>query len=584
MESSHEFPCAVLRLHEGGSVTRPPWFAACCCVWALLAALAVAVRPAAAAELDVRGTRLPSRQVSALLATALRAPADSTALSAALGRLVARLQALGWLDARASGAWTGERLRVDVREGSAYRFRNVVLRAYAPADSVAFATAFTVRAGEPACASRVAAAVDRSLDAAAESGHPYAQVAISGWDVDSTAVTLTLTANYGPDVTFAGVRFEGAKVTSPTLLERAVGPLPGPYRASVAEAARSRVEQLGLFRRVELRDPEGAADFHQARLVMRVEERPYNQFEGVVGSQGGGGLVGLAHVELENLAGTGRAAAVRWESRGHGVSEASARYREPLLLGLPLAAEVTLAAQTYDTLFTRTRAGLGVHWALSGAERLEAGVEGERVVQDVADVREAATQTTRLAWLDERLDDRLTPRRGRTVRIEASQGFSRQKLASGDRRTVRTSAADLAFTLHRPLGPRTGLALDTHAAGRIGSERTLAFYDRYPLGGAASLRGYDEEAFRVDRFVLTRLEWRAFVPGGQYAFLFWDHATAGTRLETATGSRVQLLHRDGYGAGLSLAASAGRVNVTYGVASGNGPLEGKLHLQVLAPF
>ena len=550
----------------------------------MLVAAALLALPSRAGELEVRGTRLSERQVGSLLAPALRAPADSTALTGALGRLVARLQDGGWLDARASGTWSGERLRVEVREGPLYHFRPPSLRAFSAADSVLLAASFPVRAGEPASASRVAAGMERTLDAALESGHPYAQVAISGWDVDSTGVALAVTANLGPEVSIAGVRFEGAKVTRTALLERAAGPLPGPYRASAAEAARARVEQLGLFRRVELREPEGAADFHQARLVMRVEERPYNTFEGVVGSQGGGNLVGLAHVELENLAGTGRAAAVRWESRGHGVSEATARYREPLLLGLPLAAEVALSAQTYDTLFTRTRAGLTAHWALSGAERLEAGVEGERVVQDVADVREAATQTTRLAWLDERLDDRFTPRRGGSVRLEASQGFTRQKLASGDRRTVRTSAAELAFALHRPLGPRTGLALEVRSAGRIGSERVLAFYDRYPLGGATSLRGFDEEAFRVDRFALTRLEWRAFVPGGQYAFLFWDHATAGTRLPTPAGDRLQILHRDGLGAGLSLAASAGRVNVTYGVASGNGPLEGKLHLQVLAPF
>ena len=550
---------------------------------AMLGICAVGCR-ADAAELEARGTRLSSRQVQALLAPALRAPADSTVLAAALGRLVARLQDGGLLDARATATWSGERLVVDVREGRTYRFSRVRVRSIAAGDSAASARAWTVREGEPASASRVASAMDAALDAAAESGHPYAQLAISGWDVDSAGVALTLTANFGPAVSFAGVRFEGVKVTQPRLLERAAGPLAGPYRASAAEAARARVEQLGLFRRVELRDPEGAADFHQARLVMRVEERPYNQFEGVLGSQGGGTIVGLAHVELENLGGTGRAAAVRWESRGHGVSEATARYREPLLLGLPLATEATLSAQTYDTLFTRTRAGLTTRWALSGAEDLEAGVETERVVQDVADVREAATQTTRLAWVHERFDDRLTPRRGGRVRIEASQAFTRQKLASGEQRSVRTSAAELGFAVHRPLGPRTGLALECRAAGRIGSERVLAFYDRYVLGGATSLRGYDEEAFRVDRFALTRLEWRAFVPGGQYAFLFWDHASAATRLATPGGDRLQFLNREGYGAGLSLAASAGRVNVTYGVASGNGPLEGKLHLQVLAPF
>jgi translocation and assembly module TamA len=560
------------------------WIRALPMVAALTLTLWAAPPHIAAADLELFGTRLSPRQVTSMLAPALRAPADSAALAAGLERLVARLQDEGHLDARATAAWVGpERLRVDVSEGRAYLFARVILRVSSP-ESAAFAGAIQLSPGEPASASRLAAAMDAAVDRAAESGHPYAQIAVSGWDVDSSGVTLTLSGTLGPDVRFAGARFDGARVTQTRLLERAAGPLAGPYRQSVAEAARGRVEHLGLFRRVELGDPEGAADFHQATVVMRVEERPYNQFEGVLGSQGAGNIVGLAHVELENLGGSGRAAAVRWESRGSGVSQAFARYREPLVLGLPAAAEVTLEAETHDTLFTLTRAGLAARWSLSASERLEAGVEGARVVQSTTDVREATTQTTRLALLDERLDDRLAPRRGRALRLEASQSFTRQQLRAGDRRTVRSSAAELSLAVHRPLGSSTGLALELRGAGRIGSERVLPFYDRYPLGGAASLRGYDEEAFRVDRYALARLEARAFLPGAQYAFLFWDHAAAATRLPTATGDRLQILERDGFGAGLSLAASAGRVGVTYGVASGNGPLEGKLHIQILAPF
>ena len=93
---------------------------------------------------------------------------------------------------------------------------------------------------------------------------------------------MVLSGDLGPAISFAGARFNGAKVTQPTLLERAAGTLTGPYAQSRAEAARSRVEQLGLFRRVELADPEALGDFKQARLVMNVEERPYNQFEGVL--------------------------------------------------------------------------------------------------------------------------------------------------------------------------------------------------------------------------------------------------------------------------------------------------------------
>lgn len=559
--------------------------ASCLCVFlGVAASLGLSPRVASSASLVVHGTRMPQRQVTALLGEAMRAPGDSTRLAAGLARVVARLQDSGFLDARASAEWQGDQLTLEVREGREHRFTRVQLRAYSAADSASLVQALALHVGDVASPSRVGAAMDAALDAASESGHPYARVSLSGWDVDSSGVALVLTGDLGPEIAFAGARFTGAKVTNTALLDRAAGDLSGPYRESRAEAARARVEQLGLFRSVVLADPEALADLKHARVVMNLEERPYNQFEGVIGSQGNGGLVGLARVDLENLAGTGRAARVRWESRGNGVSQALARYHEPLVLGFPVAADLSLEAQTYDTLFTRTQLGIAARWALSDNEHLEAGVETQRVVQDVADVREASSQTTRLALLHEQFDDRLAPRRGVGLRIEASQSFTRQKLVSGVRRSVRSSAAELSGTVLRQLGARTGLALDARAAGRIGSDRILGLYERYALGGAASLRGYNEEAFRVDRYALTRLEWRAYVPGGQYAFLFWDHATAATRVPTPVGDHVQVLNRDGYGVGLSLAASAGRVGVTYGVASGLGPLSGKLHIQVMAPF
>jgi len=553
-------------------------------VIAALAALAALGPAARAASLELRSTRLSARQGAALFAPALRAPADSAALRASLAGLVARLEDDGLLDAHATAAWNGDRLVVDVREGAAYRWRRIDVRAFAAAESAEIAAGLALVPGEPASPSRLTAAMDRALARATEHGHPYARLTVSGWDADSGGVAVAIGGSLGPDVTFGGVRFDGAHVTNARLLARAAGPLAGPWKESAAEAARTRVEQLGLFRSVTLGAPEPGADFHRARVVMRVEERPYNEFEGVLGAQGGGGLVGLARVQLDNLAGTGRAATVRWESRGHGVSEALARYREPLVLGLPLALEFTLEQQTYDTLYTRSRGGFGAGWALSATEHVEAGAEIERVSQQAGDVHEASTQTTRVAWRHERLDDALTPRRGDRVSLEASQSFSRRAALDGAARSLRSSAAEAVFALHRPLGRGTGLALEVRAAGRIGSDHVLPIYDRFALGGAASLRGYDEEAFRVDRYALSRFEWRAFLGGGQYAFLFWDHAAMATRLAAGTADRLQVLQKDGYGAGLSLTASAGRVAVTYGVASGSGPLAGKLHLQVLTPF
>jgi outer membrane protein assembly factor BamA len=342
---------------------------------------------------------------------------------------------------------------------------------------------------------------------------------------------------------------------------------------------------MGLFRSVRYEGLEGEADWSRAAVVYRVEEPTYHRFEGVVGTQGEGRVVGLANVELENLAGTGRAAALRWESRGRGVTWFTARYAEPLVLGLPVALEGRIEQQLQDTLYSRTRWGAHARYALSAERSLELGYEQDRVVQEEGIVREAGTQNTRFAISRRTFPTHATPRRGSAVTLAGVQSFKRERLRAGDRRSARASSFELGGEWHRPLGARAGVMVEAHAAGRFSSERVLPEFERYPLGGAASLRGYDEEEFHVDRYALSRLEWRWFPAGdAAYGFLFWDHAVAGTRLPDVSGDAWDTIQRDGYGFGIRLRALSGDVRIDYGLSPGRSPLEGKIHLRLVSGF
>src|SRR5439155_24826911 len=138
-------------------------------------------------------------------------------------------------------------------------------------------------------------------------------------------------------VTIGEVRIEGLHVTRPEVARRAMGRLVNaPFQPDLANAARERLAQLGLFRAVEYRGLESAGDWSRGTLVYRVEEMKYNRFEGVIGTQGDAGTVGTANLQLDNVLGTGRAAALRGDARGRGLNDLGTRYAEPLVAGLPL--------------------------------------------------------------------------------------------------------------------------------------------------------------------------------------------------------------------------------------------------------
>jgi translocation and assembly module TamA len=558
--------------------------------WVALA-LAALLAPAATAgaRIDVRGVVGSPRMVEAAFAPALRAPRDSAATAAALANLIAGLEDQGHLDARADAAWDSAAsvLRVTVAEGPRYRWATVIIDGATRQDSARFAASLGIAPGQIASPTALTEAVSRAVRESADRGHPYATLGVRVLRWDSAGAHVRLTGSEGPAVTISRVRLDGMRATRPALVQRAMGRLEGSaFSQSQAIVARDRLRQLGIFSAVEYRGLEGEGDWGKGQLVYQVEEPHYNRFEGAFGVQGDRRAVGVASLQLDNLAGTGRALALRWEARGRGVAEFAANYAEPLLFGAPLRGEVAIDQHEEDTLYTRTRWGGRLGFTLSDRQRVIAGYTQERVVQALGEVEEADLQTTEFTLERDARDASDDPRHGHRLRVTAAQIWKSERLRPPGRRSAHASAVEALTEWYRPLSARSGFALELSGAARFSSQRVLPIFERYAVGGAASLRGQDEQAFRVDRYGLSRLEWRWFLGGGgEHVFLFWDHALMGTRLALpAGGDTFQTLEKDGVGFGLRLHAAGGIVGVDYGLEPGSAPLDGKIHLRLISTF
>lgn len=553
--------------------------------WVFAAVLATA--PVAhAARLEYLG-RIPTpREVEALAQPALRAPGDSAVLAGVRLTLTRRMQDDGWLDARTSAEWDSARvLHVAVESGVRYRWGALLMLAPNPADSARLVHALGLTPGGWASPSVLAGWIDGAVRTLADHGFPYARLGVSHWQADSGRVALTLEGSTGPLVTVSRTRIEGLNVTRPVVAQRALGRLAGlPFDRAAAEAARDRLEQLGLFQSVTFVGLQGEPDWTRGRLLYRVEEPHYNRFEGAVGVQGSG-VVGLADLALGNLLGTGRAGSLHWESRGHGIVNFEARYAEPLLFGRPLRLEGVVSQQVQDTLFTRSAWSAHARWSLPGQESIEGVYEQQRVVQAQGSPERADIQNTTFTVERATFDRRDGPRHGNRLRLTGTQSYEHDVLRPPGSATSHASAVDAGAELVAPFRGAT-LSWALHAAGRFGTQRVLPLYQRWPLGGAATLRGYDEEQFRVDRFALSRFEWGWYLgPGAERAFVFWDHAWMATRLQvTPMADRLDTTQKDGLGVGLRIPAAGGLVGIDYGLAPGSGFLEGKIHLQLVSTF
>jgi hemolysin activation/secretion protein len=182
------------------------------------------------------------------------------------------------------------------------------------------------------------------------------------------------------------------------------------------------------------------------------------------------------------------------------------------------------------------------------------------------------------------------------VRIEGAESFKTEHLRAtpttgttdGTRRRSNVGTVQTSLDLLHPLRSSrgAGLALELRAAGRFSSATVLEPYERLGLGGATSLRGFDERQFLVDRYALSRLEWRLPVgAGGQRVALFWDHAFDATHERLADGNtRLARGSHDGVGFGLRLRAGGGLAAIDYGLEPSRPPTEGKVHLRLVSSF
>jgi outer membrane protein insertion porin family len=517
-------------------------------------------------RIEVSGNRvLSGGEVRARLGVVVGAPFDSVVASAGLDALLSRYREVGWLGAagrvRVQGDSVRARVLVEVDEGPRARVAGFeVLR-----------DGLELRAGAPFSAEALERDVIRILRGYAERGRPYASLRPQDFAEDSAGLGFRYVVDEGPAVRLDHFEVEGNVRTRAGRVVRQAGLREGePYRHGRVRHAAWRLKRLGAFDRA---DAGLVAGGPSGTLRYRVHEGGTSSAQGVVGyASEKHTLTGLFDLQLQNLGG-GRAARLRLEARGNGVSEYIVGGREPLVFATPLSLSLELGQHLEDTLYTQSKASLGLEVEVFPYALASVGAEWERVVAAVGPTLRDRTYRLRVALEWDRRDDPLAPTRGVLVKLRSSLGsrsvVPREAGIAATGGTLREDELEAEAYL-RPMGPGRVVALRGFARGLRSDEHPAPAYRQYALGGATTLRGYREQQFRgpVVGLASAEVRWLMGEPGS-YVFVF---AEAGfVRLEReAVG---------GY-----LATRLGQLGVDYAWGESVSPLGGKIHVSVRSLF
>ncbi|MEW6701439.1 MAG: BamA/TamA family outer membrane protein, partial [Bacteroidota bacterium] len=442
------------------------------------------------------------------------------------------------------------------------------------------------------------------LDYYENKGFPFASVKVESVEFtnDSTKenyfANLFLSIEEGTKSTIDKIEIAGNNKTKDFVITRAIQIQKGEeYSQKKIDAAAEKLNRLRFF------EPTEPPVFYfnskkEGVLKISIKEKETNYFDGIAGyipapnNKESGYLTGFVNVNLQNLFGTGRVAALRWQQENRYSQELELRYVEPWLFDFPFNIEGNLYQRKQDTTYVQRRFEgrlefLATH-EISASLLIgtQSTIPSEQNLKTITVFNSSAFTSGLNLKVDTR-DDFYAPTRG--IFFVNSYKYTSKKInGPGELITPNTKTKitlqriEFDFSIFKQLFDKQVAAISVHGREVRGSE--VEFSDLYFLGGANSLRGYRERQFQGNRIFWSNLEYRLLLTRRSFAFLFFD---TGYFLQNADTRRNILQNSSfttGYGFGLKIETGLGVLGVSFALGKGDSFGQGKIHFGIINEF
>ena len=530
---------------------------------------------------------------------------------------------------------TSVTLNVKVVEGKRVRIGEVTLAGNEHFSEVEIRDQLNLRQGKRFTTVSLEQGIERVQTLYSEYGYPKIEIAPENFQFSAETGTVDFHLNIreGTQVQMGEVKVSGLKKTKTDVVLREIRVKPNQrFDQRDIDASYRRLRNLGYFYQVNPNVLEAGATADKINFHAHVTEAKTGRLSGVIGYappdsevDAAPQLTGVLEARETNLLGTGRQVNFYWKSGLLKIFRLG--YAEPWIFGKPVTigmeygqfkqqnpnrtqlpgisdndAEAVSEEQSGNVSAT-THFGSVFEGSMTlGYKRINVPNAGllsmstpsldaqTPIFSDpnaVTPNTVTSTQPTPYSGAKYSVAFRLTrdtrdyflnPTRGRrdSVAIEVSRSdFQLRKVW-------------LSLQQYFPTWRKQTVAVELHGAAVWGFTAQLASRpdivipptELFYLGGATTLRGYDEDWFSGPRRVHVNFEYRFLVGPDSQIFVFTDLGAV-TFVETpSVFDRLRI----GYGVGARLESKGGILRINYGLAAGDSPLRGKIHVNLGAAF
>ena len=510
------------------------------------------------------------------------------------GYYLASLDSIDWSRSRIPQA-------IYISKGPLMRIQHVAIDGVEQFDERELLALFDTEVGRVLLPEQLSADIDRVLRFYEARGYPFTQIAVKeiqtiSHDENNPGITLVLQVEEGGQARINDVLIIGSTRTRQSYIEYLSGLKRGDVLDKDLDETRARLldtEHFAQVLPVELID----VGKNEYIAVIQVEENAPGTFDLVLGYQppaaGGNstGLVGNGHLDLRNMFGMGRRIALRLNRLPGQISSLEAAYGDPYFWGSPLSIEGKFHGIQQDSTYNQQSytAGLGYRlfdgvdvFATVNREVVRPGQSGTQIVRGRQRIARSDVTFWGFSIRYKKLDSVVNPRRG--MRLETGVEGGRKKRSdlqlepAGDTTMVtqrlQQQRLNMSIRGYIPTFKNQTLVLGNDTRILVSDDFDVS--DLFRLGGAQSLRGYDEDRFRGRVISRLLVEWRYLFERTSYVYLFFDAGYV-DRPQTADFDEERNIY-PGYGLGMQFQTGIGLINTTLALSTLDAPSQAKVHV------
>lgn len=417
-------------------------------------------------------------------------------------------------------------------------------------------------------------------------GYPFAEVYLDSFAINENQVISKIYAQPHKIFTIDTIIVVGNTKTKSKYLQNYLEIQKGDlYDQSKIKSIKSKLAQLSFL--TEAQDAQVVFLDEKVEVYVFVDKQKSNQFDLLLGiapnstlTKSKVNITGNGLLHLRNSFGLGEEIYLDFKQLKPRTQNLDVKFNYPFFLNLPFGVEGTFGLFKNDTSFLNLNSKAGFHYSYNGADFVQLFYQNHtsnvlnydtsavRIQQKLPPVLDITTNRFGFALHNQKLDYVLNPRKGFDFTFGASVGLKKirenaklKEIKSDIYLDLKPKTINFSFEFdfqyHIPILKRHSFMLQNQS--KLFVSKNILENEKHRIGGANSLRGFDEEAIFTPYYSLFTLEYHFLLSKNTYFYTFGDVAI----VEDSRAGKKTIDTPFGFGVGAALETKGGIFSLSY---------------------